>query len=42
MAMLLVCITVVVEVADDEHITFVLKHFPFLMSYACLAVQMAK
>ena len=42
MAVLLVCITPVVVVADDEHSTFELKHFPFLVAYTCLAVQLAK
>ena len=41
MAMLLVCITLVV-VSGDEHGTFELKHFPFLLAYTCLAVQLAK
>ena len=42
MAMLLVCITFVVVVSGDEHGTFELKHFPFLVTYTCPAVQLAK
>ena len=39
---LLVCITLVVVVLDDEHRTFELKQFPFLVTYTCVAVQLAK
>ena len=40
MAKLLVCITLVV-VSGHEHSTFELKHFPFLVAYTCLVVQLA-
>ena len=42
MAMLLVYITLVVVVSGDEHSTFELKHFPFLVAYTCLAAHLAK